>query len=170
MILLPFFLIMISLSSLKVYLEHDIKSSFFNINEPNMNKIDNIDKNDKNNEIESTQQQHQEEESVILDLKATFAARDAQSKLNSIWAVITFRIIAILFSVAVIIDGIVNFHEENIEISFVMFLTNWSLILTLLFYQVPVLVFSFKPNLTLKTGEIESTGQNLEPSFLSKIT
>jgi len=173
-----------SLSSLFKYLKHDFNCSIFDLNEPALSttnrrstiKIDELINHNKGEESKSSngtssspsnsqQQQIMDENYYMLDIKETFApsSEDSSNYKNKKYLLILYRFISVLISLIAFVEGV----SSTRWVSMGYYFTSWSLVFTLFFYQLPVLMFSLKPELatstdktnsnTVQAGTIEST-------------
>lgn len=125
------------------------------------------------------------DESGVIDIKATFAPNSNSGSIFINLLILFFRIGSVLVSLAALIEGVIIFGKDRWI--FMGFLTNWTLVYTLCFYQLPVLLFSLKPELTVKnnnTDDNDNSNNNnkstahaetteiihYQPSFLTKVT
>lgn len=168
-----FFTMMKLLSSLFEYLKHDFYCSIFALNEPALSttnrrstiKIDELINNNKGEESKSSngtssspsnsqQQQIMDEKYYMLDIKETFApsSEDSSNYKNKKYLAILYRFISVLISLIAFVEGV----SSTRWVSMGYYFTNWALVFTFFFYQLPVLMFSLKPELTTSTDKTNS--------------
>lgn len=157
------------------YLKHDIRSPFFEIYEPTPVSSNEEEKKDNDDTVTVPTTT-----SDIIDIISTFSPNSVPNSISEKWyktLVIFLRITFAYLSFEALLEGILFQSIKNSRYIYMGYLSNLTTAFTLLFYQLPVMIFSLNPNMTststkTSTEEVEDADVTVveQPSFLTKLT